>query len=276
MSDKPQHKSVPETPEELVSRARQYFSHEFPSPGADCPSAGEIVKIIESGELPDDALRQHLLACSRCFVTYTQWLQSSRDAQPAAGSLWRRISEWVHDPWTRVLVASVPVVLVTVFGIVYLRSRSADDKTLVNSPAQVVNANANVARSAAPSPSAVQIDRSTKTEKATYVARIDLRNYSPQRGSEAGGEPAPVEIQQKPTTFAITLPEDSPAGTYSVSILNAFGKVTATRSSYTADGKRLTATLNLNNLRNEKYRLCVSRASEPPNCYPIVITNRGK
>jgi hypothetical protein len=276
MSDKnQQEKSVPETPEELVSLAQEYFSHEFPNSGRDCPSPGEIVELIESGKLPDDALLEHLLVCSRCFVTYTERLQRSRDTQPVVDSLRRRISELLHDPRLRVLVASLPVLLITVLAVFYFRSNNPPEKvTLVNSPVEVVNTNSNAVTTAPASP--VQIDPSTKIEEAMHVARIDLRNYSRQRGGETGEEPPPVQLEQKPTPFTITLPEDSPAGTYSVSILDAFGKVIKTRNSYSADGKRLTATLNLDNLRNQKYRLCVSRSSEPPNCYPIVITNRGK
>lgn len=277
MSDdnRQQEKSVPETPEELVTVAQEYFSHEFPNSGRDCPSPGEIVELIESGKLPDDALREHLLVCSRCFATYRERLQRSRDMQPAVGSLRQRISELVHDPWLRVLGASFPVLLVTVIAVFYFRSNNPQEKvTAVNSPVQAANANSNIATNASPTP--VQNDPATKIERATHVARIDLRNYSPQRSGEASEEPPPVQLEQKPTAFTITLPEDSPPGTYTVSVLDAFGKVIKTRNSYSADGKRLTATLNLDNLGNQKYRLCVSRSSEPPNCYPVVITNRGK
>jgi hypothetical protein len=277
MSDKKQQqeKSVLETPEELVSLAQEYFSREFPNSGRDCPSPGDITKLIESGKLPHDDLREHLLVCSRCFATYRERLQGSRDTQPVVGSLRRRISELVHDPRLRVLVASLLVLLIAVLAVFYFRSNNPPEKVaFVNPPVEVVNANSNVVTTAPASP--VQIDSSTKIEKATHVARIDLRNYSPQRGGETSEEPPPVQLEHKPTAFTISLPEDSPAGTYSVSILDAFGKVIKTRNSYSADGKRLTATLNLDNLQNQKYRLCVSRSSEPPNCYPIVITNRGK
>jgi len=276
MSDKnQQEKSVPETTEQLVSLAQEYFSHEFPNSGRDCCSPREIVDLIESGKLPHDALREHLLVCSRCYVTYRERLQRSRDTQPVFGSLRRRISELVHDPWLRVLVACLPVLLIAVLAIFYFRSNNPPEKVvLVNPPVEVVNANSNVVTTAPDSP--VQIEPSTKIEGAMHVARIDLRNYSPQRSGETGEEPPPVQLEHKPTAFTISLPEDSPAGTYSVSILDAFGKVIKIRNSYSADGKRLTATLNLDNLQNQKYRLCVSRSSEPPNCYPIVITNRGK
>jgi hypothetical protein len=269
-----QEKSVPETPEELVSLAQEYFSHEFPNSGRNCPSPGEIVKLIESGKLPDDALREHLLSCSRCFVTYRERLQRSRDMQQVGGSLRRRLSELVRDPWVRVLIPSLAVLSVAVLAVFYFRPKNLQEKMTVTSPVQVVNANTNVVTTASPSP--VQIDPSNQIEKGTHVARVDLRNYSSQRGNETSEEPAPLRIEQKPTAFTITLPEGSPSGTYSVSILNAFGKAITTRTSYSVDGKRLTATLNLDKLRNQKYRLCVARSDEPPNCYPIVITNRGK
>jgi hypothetical protein len=276
MSDENQHqeKLGPEKAEEIVSLAQEYFSHEFPSSGRDCPTPGEIVTLIETGKLPDEALREHLLVCSRCFATYRDRLQRHRDTQPV-GSRRRWISELLHNPWLRVLAASSTVLLVIVLAVLYLKSDNTQEKvTSVNSPVEVVNANSNVVTNTPPS--AVRIDPSTKTERPTHVARIDLGNYSPPRGSETSGEPPPVQLEQKSTAFAITLPDGSPVGTYSVSVLDAFGKAIKTRNSYSADGKRLTTTLNLVSLRNQKYRLCVSRSSEPPSCYPIVITNRGK
>jgi len=266
--------AVPETPEEMVSLAKEYFSNEFPDSDRDCPSPIDLIKQIESGRLPDDALRQHLLACSSCFVKYGEHLQRSCDVQPVVVPSRRRISEFTHYPWLRILGPSLAVLLLAVIAVIYFRPKNVQEKTtLVNQPVEVVNANANVITTV-PSPP-VRIDSSKDIERATHVARVDLRSYSPQRGNKTDDEPTTLQIEQKPTAFTITLPEGSPPGTYSVSLLDAFGKSIKSRTSYSADGKRLTATLNLDNLRMQKYRLCVSRSDEPPNCYPIVITSRG-
>jgi len=168
------------------------------------------------------------------------------------------------------------VLLIAVFAVLYFRSANAPEKvTVVNTPpVEGVNANTNAVTIATPSP--VPTAPSDETQTPTHVAQVDLRDYLPQRGNGAGEEPPPLQMEQKPTVFRITLPEGSPAGTYSVSILDAFGKQVKSRTSYSADGRRLEAMLNLNNLQTRKYRLCVSRSNEPPNCYRIVITNRGK
>jgi hypothetical protein len=276
MSDESQQqeRSVPETSEGLVSLAQEYFSREFPNSGRGCPSPSEIAQQIESGQLPDNGLRKHLLACSSCFVTYRECLQKSRDMQPALVPLRRRIADFLHNPWMRVLVPSLPVLLLAVVAFYLRPTNSHQNVTSVNPPVELVNANANAVTTASPSP--VQIDSLTQLDRGTHVARVDLRNYSPRRGSETGAEPPPLQIEQKQTAFTITLPEDSPPGAYSVSILDAFGKQIRTRTPYSADGKRLRATFDLDNLRSRNYRLCVSRSDEPPNCYPIVITNRGK
>ena len=266
-------KAVPETPEELVSLAKEYFSNEFPNLDRDCPSPIELIKQIESGKLPDDTLRQHLLACSSCFVKYGEQLRRSRDAQPVVVPSSRRISEFTRYPWLRILGPALAVLLLAVIAVIYFRSKNAQEKTtLVNQPAEVGNANANVTTTIPSSPG--RIGSSNDTQRATHVARVDLGNYSPQRGNKTDAEPTALQIAQKPTAFTITLPEGSPPGTYSVSLLDAFGKSIKSRTSYSADGKRLTATLNLDNLKMQKYRLCVSRSDEPPNCYPIVITSR--
>jgi hypothetical protein len=267
--------TVPETSAELIPLAQEYFSHEFPGSGPACPSQGEIVELIEAGKLPDDALRAHLLACSRCFVTYKERLQRSRDMQPVVAPLRRRISEFAHYPWLRILVPSLPILLIAVIAVIYFSPKNTQENvTSVNQPVEVVNANANGVTAASPSPA--RINSSNDVERATHVARLDLRSYSPQRGNAVGAEPRALRIEQKPTAFTITLPENSPPGRYAVSIVDAFGKTITTRNSHSVDGKRLTATLNLDNLKSEKYRLCVSRSDEPPNCYPIVITSRGK
>ena len=274
--DNKQHgKLAPETPEELVSLAQEYFSHDFPQSGGDCLSPGEIAKIIESGKLPEEALRTHLLTCSRCFVTYRECLQRSRVSQAIGNRLWLRISELLRNPWRRILVPTLPVLLLALLAVVYFRAKNPhENRTLVDSPAEVVKPNANVQTTA--SPASVQIDSSHQIERATHVARVDLRTYSTRRGNEPSEEQPPLQIEPKQTAFTIMLPEGSPPGTYSVSIRDAFGKAIKTRTSHSVDGKRLTATLNLDNLRNQKYRLCVSRSDEPPNCYPVVITKRGK
>lgn len=274
-NDQRQQVTVPETSEELVSLAQEYFSHEFPDPSQRCPSPGEIVELIESGRLPDEALRGHLFTCSRCFVTYKERLQKSRDMQPVIAPVRQHRFAFAHYPWLRILAPSLPVFLIATIGVIYFRSRPSNTQegvTSVNRRVEVGNANENVV--AAPSPE--RTAPSNNIETARHIARVDLRNYSPQRGNVAGADPPPLQIEEKPTAFMITLPERSPTGRYSVSIVDAFGKTIKTRTSYSVDGKRLTATLNLNNLKSEKYRLCVSRSDEPPNCYPVVITSRGK
>src|SRR5688500_10996984 len=193
-----QEKSEPETPEELVSLAQKYFSHDFPNLGRDCPTPAEIAKQIESGELPDDSLREHLLACSKCFVTYRERLQRSREVQPAVGSLRRRISDLVSGPWVRILVPSLAAVVVALLAVLYFSPKNSPEKvTSTNSLVDVVNANANAVTTAAPSP--VKTHPSNQIEKAPHVAQVDLRDYSPQRGNEPGEERAPMQIEQKPT-----------------------------------------------------------------------------
>jgi hypothetical protein len=268
--------AIPETSEELVPLAREYFSHEFPKSGQRCPSLGEIVELIESGKLPDDTLRAHLLTCSTCFVNYEDRLQKTRDMKPAVAPVRRHLSELTHYPWLRILVPSLPVLLIAAIAVIYFRPRPSNTQenlASVKQPVEVGNANANVVTTASPSPG--RIAPSNNINPPTHVARVDLRNYSPQRGNVAGAEPPPLQIEQKLTTFTITLPERSPTGPYSVSIVDAFGKTIKARTSYSVDGKKLTATLSLDKLKNEKYRLCVSRSEEPPDCYPLVITGKG-
>src|SRR5688572_11355688 len=211
-----QENSVPETPEELVFQAQQYFSHDFPKSGRSCPTSADLEKQIESGELPNDSFRQHLLACSACFVAFKEQLQESRSKQPVVGSLRRPVSELIRDPWVRILVPSFSALLIALLAFLYFASKNKPEEvTAVNAPVDVVNGNANTLTTVAHSP--VQIHPSPQVEEAPQVAQVDLRDYSPQRGNEPGEEPAAMQFEPKPTAFTITLPEGSPPGTYSVS-----------------------------------------------------------
>src|SRR5689334_1269527 len=116
-----QQEAVPKTAEELIPLAREYFSHEFPNSGERCPSPDEIVELIESGTLPDDSLRGHLLTCSRCFVTYKERLQKSRDMQPIIAPVRQHRFAFAHYPWLRILVPSLPILLIAAIAVIYFR-----------------------------------------------------------------------------------------------------------------------------------------------------------
>src|SRR5262249_17616695 len=73
---------------ELATLARRYYAERFPNPQRlSCPPPGEIIKVVISRQVPDEALREHLFECSECFGEYRQALAQSRPAPNEAA--WR-------------------------------------------------------------------------------------------------------------------------------------------------------------------------------------------
>jgi hypothetical protein len=265
-----------ETPDEFISVAREYFAGDFPNPERKgCPRRAEIEKSIKSGVLPDDDLRQHLFACSECFVLYREILVAPRELKPAQSGFWQRVTAFVRErpvlAWAPGLVALLAVIAVPV----YIAMRSPQPRNIMSQEqpvSQVRDSGSSPVVTPSPLSPAPAPTQNQPVQESVHVARLDLRDYSPHRGGAEGQNEQSLQVRPGQTLFAITLPEGSPAGSYSVSLLDAFGKTMRTRTVNTPDGKKLTTTLNLHNLRDQKYRICVSRTNEPPNCYPILVT----
>jgi hypothetical protein len=67
--------------EELASIARSYYATRFPNPQRlGCPPPGEIIKVVNGRQIPDQALREHLFECSECFGEYRQALAQCRQS----------------------------------------------------------------------------------------------------------------------------------------------------------------------------------------------------
>lgn len=253
-----------ENTDEFVSLAREYFAGDFPNPERKgCPPRADLEATIQSGKLPDDTLRQHLFGCSQCFSLYQQIRDTRRDAH---APFWQRASEFIFAQ--KLILGPVFAVLV-VAGIAVLYFTSKTPQPQVAEVDHTRGAwNADVSPTVKPSPEPA----ATQPEPAPVsVARVDLRDYTLRRGNESSTT-EPLPVKQGMIAFSIMLPEGSPAGAYSVSLLDAFGKTLRSRGASSPDGKKLSTTLNLTFPENQKYRLCVSRANEPPNCYPIIIT----
>lgn len=258
-----------EPTDEFVSLARKYFAGDFPNPERkDCPPRAELEASIQSDKLPDDSLRRHLFGCSQCFSLYQQLLATRRELESPV-PFWRHLAEFIFERRVLILGTASVVLVAVVSGVLYINLKTSPNKvTSVDQAKVVLNANVTPPVTRSSGPSATQNE--TAPEPVT-VAEVDLRDYTLRRGNESAAE-EPLRVKRGVIAFAITLPEGSPAGAYSVSFLDPFGKTLRSRSASSPDGKQLSTTLNLDFPENQKFRICVSRANEPPNCYPIVIT----
>jgi hypothetical protein len=268
--------STREDPDEFISSAREYFAGDFPNRERNgCPRRAEVEKSIKSDVLPADDLRQHLFACSECFVLYREILTAHRELKPAHIGFWQRITAFARERPLLVWAPGLAAFLVVIAVPVYIAMRSPQPQNNT-SPEQSVSQVRDSGSSPVVTPSPLSPTpvptQNHPVQESVHVARLDLRDYSPHRGGGGGQDEQSLQIRAGQTLFAITLPEGSPAGSYLVSLLDAFGKTIRTRTVNSRDGKELTTTLNLHNLRDQQYRICVSRTNEPPNCYPILVT----
>lgn len=229
-----------EATDEFVSLARDYFAEEFPNPERKgCPPQAHLAAAIDSGKLPDESLRSHLFGCSQCFTLYQQLLETRR-AVDVPVPFWRRASEFVFARRVLIMSTASVVLVAVVSAVLFINLKTSQNH--VTSADQPEDVAPPVTRSAGPEPES--------------VTRIDLRVAE-----------QPLRVKSGTIAFAITLPDGSPAGAYSVSLLDASGKTLRSHNASSADGKQLSTTLDLP--ENQKLRLCISRAHEPPICRPI-------
>ncbi len=102
--------------------------------------------------------------------------------------------------------------------------------------------------------------------------KLDLSKVDLQRG--IGTDPNSHQLWQLPRSRArlvITLPQGSASGRYHVSLSNATSSINALARS--ADGKHLSVNLDLGQLPEDKYTLClVVRAGDASSdCYPVRV-----
>src|SRR5262245_12853694 len=96
--------------DDLASIARRYYATRFPNPQRlGCPAPGEIIKVVRSGQAPDQALREHLFECSECFGEYRQELAQCRPAPDDVA--WRKRLILIFTS-KRSALALAPVILI--------------------------------------------------------------------------------------------------------------------------------------------------------------------
>jgi hypothetical protein len=244
--------------EDLVSFARDYFSADFPNVARiECPASEQIERIIKSGRLPPDRLREHVLSCSNCFRFYQQTLAAREKACVTAPSAWRQFLFSLRQA-RFAMAAVILIVIVSSVAIIYVR-RGRQRGSVV----------ANDAATASPTKSAPELPRNLSSQGGNNSVEIHFNSYH-LRGDDKNGE-ASTEASRSKTEFVITLPQGSPVGQYSVSVVDALGSTVKNTFARSHDGKMLVVEIDLSKLPQQKYRLCVSRPAESPNCGLITL-----
>jgi hypothetical protein len=248
-----------ENDKELTAFARDYFSTHFPNPSrTGCPPPDDLRELISTHKTPSDELRRHLFGCSTCFQLYRKALAVQKDAV-TGGSGWQQaLVAFMRPSVLAPTIAVLALLIILGVWVRYVRDNRSGSYVASNSHTY----------SASPSTKQTQQSSDLSAEDPRTRINIDFNNYRVQRGGKNGENPTP-EVSRTTVAFAITLPEGSAAGEYAVLLEDAYGTAVKKTSAQSSDGKTISVDVDLSKLVPQKYRLCVARKSESPNCYAI-------
>lgn len=284
--------------EDFQSFAQEYYSIEFPNPDREgCPKEAMLESLVRSESLPDQEMRGHLFSCSDCFSEY----KAAMAVYLKTPSL-RPVSRWKFSLFDFKLkplpglVAALSLSLLMFFGLFvnHLNRRSQPSAIAPPSSEQISEpvdadpntptnllANAGQLATAPQLPDGAQSKlpskpsgRRLRPSPVTFAIRIDLREDVIRDGEVGQSDDEKlIELPPRRTNLLIDLPDNSRKGIYEIKIVNPFGKPLISGNGSSRDGKMLKVSLDLRGLAEAKYRLCVSRLGEAPNCYQIMISS---
>ncbi|HEX7317469.1 MAG TPA: hypothetical protein VF297_26450 [Pyrinomonadaceae bacterium] len=107
--------------------------------------------------------------------------------------------------------------------------------------------------------------------------RVDLEEYAVVRDtSQPGADRKVISLRRAPTLLELMLPEGGLAGTYRVSVVDAFDKALVTALARSPDGKSLKVAIDARKLKSGEYRLRLVREGASPEYFPLVVEGAGK
>lgn len=284
---------MPEEHSHLISSAREYFTEDFPNPsGKGCPSRERLNGVISSGAIPDDELRAHLFSCSACFV----YLKSGRDARARTAP--RPTAPWYFEHaisgGARSFAYAVLLLVTCLAGLagwlLFVRGDKTGapptrgvtaDLTTTNTPAAPTSGQAhapsppksvNVPESKDPGPSRPRRPDEHKPALAANTIMIDLGGLQVLRGVGPTAGEHVVTAKQSLNRLLIKLPVDSPAGPYTVIVVDAFGEKVATGKTRSRGRRTLAVDIDIRKIPPKRYLLCISQEQGAPSCLPLNVT----
>jgi hypothetical protein len=284
---------MPEDDDSLIAFARGYFANDFPNPTrSGCPGRAKLEELSASKRLPDAGLRAHLLGCSECF----QFLNSRLAARPAKvgrRAWWEKFSGGVTAARLPLSVGALLVVSCFALWALWPRfisptpegaqtpSKSAGELAVNTggntAPPTTLATPTELAKGrATPAPPKGDPRRGDERSPAlaARLVTIDLTSRLVLRGADDSAEDGRIRVSAARNKLAIRLPDGSPSGGYTVSLLDAFGETVMAGRGRSRDGKSVTLLLDMSSLPTRNYRLCVSHEGGAPSCLPISVTGR--
>lgn len=266
--------------EAVVASAREHFATAFPNPRREgCPAAGVIQTVVESERVPNDALQAHLFNCSECFNEYRTAVQTWRMEKQRAAKLGRRSAWELFGNWRTLVSAAAAALVLLSAGLWFGRASSPQSNQVRSQPTPMAPVVAESKQpesigTTSPTPSVAE-PQSHISQESLLAVKIDLndtRSLGAQRrgGGEAG---SPILLRRARLRLLLTLRENSPAGSYRVSLFENGRKCDAAVAR-SFDGKTLQIMLDLRRVAGSQARLSIQRANQPdvaPDEYSVVI-----
>jgi hypothetical protein len=291
-------------PEEAVTFAQAYYSTEFPNDEhRACPTTESLRAAAHSRNLPDAQQRAHLFKCSECFRSYRSARRSHPPQAAAERSTWRMLGAALAGltlrPSPLIVAASCLVFLGVGAAALLWQARKDSPSVAVNYSRPETSPRialppppaSNPEAAGAPEPPASQSERAPVTQNAQArrrkaerrnprfhtalrVVEINLKEEDLLRG-EGGDTQRVIRLSPERQRLRMRMPHGSVRGRYTVRIVDAFGKPLVTTVA-NSDGKTLTADLDLSSLNGTKYRLCLAREGEAPDCYMVSVNEQQR
>jgi|ERR1051325_4239322 hypothetical protein len=253
---------------ESLKTTRDHIAKDFPNPQREgCPARGTVFNSFRSGKLPNSEDRAHILSCSECFNEYQIQLAEYRAAKAAPENT--RALEWRP----RIVIPALAFGLLAVAIAITVWKFSAGprvDQNVVSHTNETIGSPPSLPSPSPAKPADESQKKSTNSMVAVSQATIDfeqataLRRQAPQQSNT-------ISLSATPHALLIKLPENSPKGSYKVSLNDAFGKSVRSKTTASANGKTVKVIFNLIGLNSGGYSICVTREQEVPSCLPVTI-----
>ncbi len=262
----------------VLESARRYYSGDFPNEGrVGCPSPEHIAGIVDSGSMPDEEFREHLMSCSPCFTDFTERCRLRPMLMPTVKS--ERKAE--AESGLKVLGVAAAVIFTLSVAVGSLVLTSSNDRPATDPATDIQSATpstedvSTVEATAEPAggQDAPVRDGLGESEVKNFpepraTLDLDIARLSVRRGN--GSAEKSIEVAAAKQRVVVRLVAGSPPGIYNIFLLDEFGEPVGTAVAVKSDGRRLKADLDLSRTTGAA-RLCIGYGEEVPDCFSVFI-----